>query len=267
MDKSLLETMKVLAVSEGDLTTIQNIKDAENPKEKDCPPELKNDKPELVLIDKKEEKLSPWKFSVRSTLTGPKGKLEKNFLNADQTPELKSRLDNIIKSNFISYEDRMKSVAESCSGLSQYQRISMASMLAGRLSNIYDYSRANGGSDAVIMPEEQWQALKSGTAKGVCRDASLTVSQFLLACGFRKDQVAIKSYRTEDSGHQVTSIKTPDGEYTINWDELYKTSIPGAPEPNIPNTGIYYTEFDPETGKMIVQKRTELADALKLLAG
>jgi hypothetical protein len=109
--------------------------------------------------------------------------------------------------------------------------------------------------------------LKNGTPKGVCRDAALTVSQLLLACGFSKDQVVIKQFQTFYSGHQVTTIKTAEGEYTINWDELYKMPSSASPETNLPFTGLMYTTFDPETGKILEHKRTELGDALKLLAG
>lgn len=272
LSPELLQTIKMLALSEGDIEGVQKINFSLDPKDKDCPPELKKsiEAPQkLFLVDNKKQKLSPWSFSVRTTLTGPRGKLEKTFMDADKGLLIRSKLDGIIQGNFKSYDDRMKAVSQSCAGLNDFQKISMSSMLAGRLSSIYDYSRAGGGSDAIIKPEEQWDALKSNQAKGVCRDASITVSQFLIACGFKKEQIAIKSYRTQDSGHQVTSVRTKDGEFTINWDELYevKDGDFGSPEPSVPNTGLFYTLYDPETGRIIEQKRTELGDALKLLSG
>lgn len=264
----MVEMMKVIAVSEKDIETLQLIEDVKNPKEADCPPEMKQTpKPSMLIADNSKEKSSPWKFALHTTLTGPKGKIEKNVLTADNSAVVTNRLNDIIKGTYSSYEARMKAVSEKCNGLNDYQKISMASQLGGKLGNIYDFSRAGGGSNAVVTPEEQWQALKSGQAAGVCRDAALTLSQFLLACGFKKDQVAIKSYRSEGAGHQVTSIKTASGEYTINWSELYQTDGTQAPNPNLANTGLYYSTYDPQTGKIIEERRTDFGNALKMLAG
>lgn len=269
ISKDVMDVMKMLSVSQGDVKGLEEIKSSTESKDKGCPPEMKNEikpPPPLVIAENKKNK---WEFSVRTTMTGPKGKLEKTFVTPDKSRELRTKLNGIIHGEYSSYDERMKAVSRECSGLSEFQKISMSSMLADRLSQIYDYSRANGGSDAVVKPEQQWEALRSGQAVGVCRDASITVSQFLIACGFSKDQIAIKSYRTEDSGHQITSIRTKDGEFTINWDELYQTGGNDfkSPEPNIPNTGLFYTLYDPQTGKIIEQRRTELADALKILSG
>lgn len=269
LNKDVVDVVKMLSVSQGDAQGLQAMDSSINTPDKDCPPEMKNEvkpPPAFVLAEKK---ASPWSFSVRTNMTGPKGKLEKTFVSADKSRMLKTKLNGLIQGDFKNYDERMKAVSQSCAGLDDFQKISMASMLAGNLANIYDYSRANGGSDAIIKPEQQWEALKNNLAVGVCRDASITVSQFLIACGFKKDQIAIKSYRTEDSGHQVTSIKTKDGEFTINWDELYKVGSNDftAPEPNIPNTGLFYILYDPETGKILERKRSELGEALKQLTG
>lgn len=205
---------------------------------------------------------------MKTSLTGPTDKMKKISVSQDQA--MNDKLDQIIAGEYKTYEDRMASVAQACQGLDDLSKIRMSSQLARRLSSIYDYGRANGGSNEVISPEKQWQSLKAGVASGVCRDASITVSQFLLACGFKKEQLAIKSYRTTGGGHQVTSIRTPDGEFTVNWGELYNnenTTGFTSPNPNLANTGLTYTLYDPESGKILEQRRTELGDALKLLAG
>lgn len=268
--KEVLEAVKMIEVSEGNIPGVLNIDYNLQANDPNClvMPEVPDNKKPALLMGKKDE-LGPWKVSIKTTLVGPKGKLNKNILTADSSAKVKSTLETLIKTDYASYDDRMKAVKNACQGMDDFQKISMSSMLARRLSDIYDYSRANGGSDAVIKPEQQWAALKAGHASGVCRDASITVSQFLLACGFKKEQLAIKSYRSQNGGHQVTSIRTKDGEYTINWGELYNQNTDDfqAPEPNIPNTGLFYTLYDPETGKIMEQRRTELGDALKMLAG
>lgn len=272
MSRDMLETIKMLEVSQGNIQGVLNIDYSLKPKDPNCEemPVVPDNKKPMLLVDKKKDELGPWKVSLKTTLIGPKGKLHKNIISADGSKAIKNKLDALIMTDYSAYSDRMAAVKNACAGMNDFEKISMSSQLARRLSDIYDYSRANGGSDATIKPEQQWEALKAGKSSGVCRDASITVSQFLLACGFKKEQLAIKSYRTQGGGHQVTSIRTKDGEYTINWGELY--NIDGnsdfkAPEPSLPNTGMFYTLYDPETGKIIEQRRTELADAMKVLAG
>lgn len=271
ISKDLIEAVRMVEVSEGNIPGVLNIDYSLKPSNEACEemPDPVNGKSQFVVV-KKKDNLGPWKVSIKTTLTGPKGKLSKQLVNPDDSRKTNDTLEKLIQTDYVSYDDRMKAVTEACQGMDDFQKISMSSKLAKRLNDIYDYSRANGGSDAVIKPEQQWAALKAGKASGVCRDASITVSQFLLACGFKKEQLAIKSYRTQNGGHQVTSIRTKDGEYTINWGELY--NIEGnndfkAPEPRVPNTGMFYTLYDPETGKILEQRRTELADAMKMLAG
>ena len=272
LQPEVLKIAEMLAVSENNIEGIQNIKYSIDPNDPACPPELKQAieaRENFLILDKPPVDVSKWKVSIKTSMTGPKNIMTKTPAVPNYTNDIKSKLESIIQTDYTSYQDRLKGVSDACKGMNDLEKITMSSLLARKLSSIYDYGRANGGSDAAISSEDQWKSLKSGTAKGVCRDASLTVSQFLLACGFKRDQVAIKSYRTQNSGHQVTSIMTPDGEYTINWGELYNqnSAIFAAPEPNNVNTGLSYTLYDPETGKIIETRRTELADALKYITG
>lgn len=269
-----LKIAEMLAVSENNIEGVQNIRFSLDPNDPECPPELKQaieGRENFLLIDDpfKDKDTSKWKVSIRTTMTGPKQMMNKTPSIPHYTNEIQTKMNSLIESDFASYEDRLKAVGDACRGMSNIDKITMGSLLARRLSGIYDYGRANGGSDAAVSSEDQWKSLKSGNAMGVCRDASLTVSQFLLACGFNRDQIAIKSYRTQNSGHQVTSIMTPDGEYTINWGELYNqnSAIFAAPDPANVNTGLSYTMYDPETGRIIETRRTELADALKYITG
>lgn len=80
ISKDVMEVMKMLSVSQGDVKGLEEIKSSTGPKEKDCPPEMKNEikpPPPLVLAENKKNK---WEFSVRTTMNGPKGKLEKPLL-------------------------------------------------------------------------------------------------------------------------------------------------------------------------------------------
>lgn len=223
---------------------------------------------------------SKWRFSVMVTMGGPREGLQKHYANKDaRYAEMGGIVDGLIGQNFSSYDARMAAVKQACQGLSEYDRISMASTLGSRLSDIYDYNRSDGdNNDLVVTPEDQWQAMHNraggnfSATSGVCRDASITVSQFLLACGFKPDQVSIEGYRTVGGGHQVTSVRTSDGEvYTINWSELYKSDEDAhtapAPNPNLINTGLYYTVYDPQTGRVVERRRTELGEVLKAVTG
>lgn len=224
---------------------------------------------------------SKWRFSVMMTMGGPKEGLAKHYAEkSERYQEMGSEVDGLIAQNYSSHEARMNAVKSACAGKSEMDRIAMASNLGSRLSSIYDYDRASGGptSNMAVSVENQWDALHAraggnyGATAGVCREASITVSQFLLACGFKNEQVSIEGYRTVGGGHQVTTVRTSDGEaYTINWSELYASDENGqanpAPNPNLINSGLYYTVFDPETGRMVERRRTELGEVLKAVTG
>ena len=274
LDRDVVETVKMLAVAQGDVKALEQINETIKEAEEDCPPEAKTPveekKEPFVLVESKGEKENKWSFSVRSTLTGPREKLEKNFSTPDRSDELAGRLEKIIQTEYGNHDDRLKAISKTCEGLEDMDKVGMASLLAGRLGRIYDHSRVDGQNQNIIVkPSDQWDALRTRDDSGVCRDAAMTVAQFALACGLRKDQVVLKSYATEDTGHMVTAIGLELGEYTINWSELYKLSNHGleAPDPNIPNTGLYYRMYDPETGKLLEEKRTDLARALNIVSG
>lgn len=224
---------------------------------------------------------SKWRFSVMMTMGGPRDGLAKNYAQKDDRyREMGAVVDGLILTNYNSYEDTMSAVKVACDGKSEHDKIAMASNLGSRLSSIYDYDRIDNGPnvDMVVSSQNQWDALRSRAngdmqaTSGVCRDASLTVSQFLMACGFKNNQVSIEGYRTVGGGHQVTSVRTSDGEvYTINWSELYSSdetsNADPAPNPNLINSGLYYTVYDPETGEVRETRRTELGEVLKSVAG
>tara|TARA_R110000868_G_scaffold159516_1_gene388386 strand:- start:2559 stop:4370 length:1812 start_codon:yes stop_codon:yes gene_type:complete len=224
---------------------------------------------------------SPWRFSVMFSMGGPRDALQKHY--AEKGPEyqaLGQELDLFIANNYATYDARMSGAKELCNGKSEMEKIALASNLGSRLSNIYDYDRIDNGPNTgiVVKPQDQWNALHAraggdySAKAGVCRDASLSVSQFLLACGFSKDQVAIEGYRTVGGGHQVTSVRTSDGQvYTINWSELYNSDEAAganpAPNPNLVNSGLFYTVYDPENGTIVEKRRTELGEVLKAVTG
>jgi hypothetical protein len=147
LSPDVVKIVEALSVSEGNTVLLEDMRKAKGPKDKDCPEEMQNKLPQLVILDQLEDK-PQWSFSVQSTLTGPKGKIQKTFLTADKAPEIKSLLDSAINQSFDSYKDRMKYVGNSCKDFDQNQKISLASQLAGRLSRIYDDKRTvdiNGG--------------------------------------------------------------------------------------------------------------------------
>lgn len=226
-----------------------------------------------ILVEDTKANESEWKFSVRTSFGGQRDKLEKHHqaVSANRADN-RRRLDGIINGDFENYSQRRAAMTEMCSGMSEAERIDTASLLATRLGGIYDYSRSNGGSTEYIAPEEQWQALQTGEAVGVCRDAALTVSHFLSSCGFDPSRIEIQGYRTVGGGHQVVSVTDSNGDtYTINWSELFiqdeSAIVSSSPNPSLINTGLFHTVYDSETGEVRSRERTELALALKDLTG
>lgn len=228
--------------------------------------------PELEPI-RIQKKPSKWLFSVQATLGGPTDTFTKEYLSTNQ-PVLKNELNAFIRQDFSSYEDRMGAVAELCAGKSDLEKIQLGGILGGQLGNIYDYGRANSGVNSTdyVSSEMQWEALRNGTAAGVCRDAALTITQFLNACGIDPKRMSIDSYRSMSGGHQVVTIRGADGKpYTINWSELYsqnennRTAL--APSPSIVNTDIFYRSYDPITGVIREERRTELGEVLRVVTG
>ena len=270
---------EVMLISAGDADSLSL---ARSPMIEPCD---KNEEQNLQEIDlglvAEEKSESKWRFSVMVGMGGPRDSLKKHY--ADQGPAyaaLGNELDAIIGQNYSSHSARMNAVKAACNGKSEMEVIGMASNLASRLSNIYDYDRIDNGptSDLVVTPENQWNALHAraggnySATSGVCRDASYTVSQMLLACGFKPGQISIEGYRTAGGGHQVTTVRTSDGEaYTINWNELYSVDengqVAAAPNPDLVNTGLFYTVYDPVTGEAVEKRRTELGEVLKAVTG
>jgi len=247
--------------------------DPESDIERECDPSQNNHSGHAVESPTLKVKGSgEWRVKVQYSMTGPKSKpLMKEYLT-NHGDEVYSKLDTIINGEYESYEDRRASIAKMCEGTSFEEKLRLGSALGTKLSRIYDYSRANGGSDEAISPEQQWQGLKSKKAVGVCRDASITISQFLISCGVPENKIRIDEYQTLDAGHQVTSIYDENGDlYTINWSELYKHQddgvfMPGA-RPKIVNSGLVHREFHPESGKVLNEALTELGEILKVSAG
>ncbi len=273
---------EIMLISAGDVDSLALARDRGI---EPCPEALTDEQFEQPRIDlgltPEDTEESPWRFSVMMTMGGPRDGLAKNYATKDESyREMGSVLDGIIAQDFSSHEQRMNAVKQACAGRSEHEKIAMASNLGSRLSSIYDYDRIDNGptSNTVVSSENQWQALNArangdySATSGVCREASLSVSQLLLACGFSPGQVSIEGYRTVGGGHQVTTVRTSDGEaYTINWSELYASDESAganpAPNPNLPNTGLFYTVYDPQTGEVRERRRTELGEVLRVVAG
>ncbi len=282
LEESFRELGEVMLISAGDVDSIAL---ARSPGIEPCPEggiEQQSEEPIIDLgLTPEDTDESPWRFSVMMTMGGPRDGLAKNYVDRNQNyREMGGIVDGLIKQEFSSHEQRMNAVTEACAGRSEIDRISMASTLGSRLSDIYDYNRIGDGNNAdiVVSSNSQWNALRERAngnrqaTSGVCRDTSLTVSQFLIACGFSRDQVSIEGYRTVGGGHQVTTIRTSEGEaYTINWSELYSSeenaAVNAAPNPNLPNTGLYYSVYDPVSGEIKERRRTELGEVLRVVAG
>lgn len=256
-----------MAVASGDAKMISQ---ARSSSAIECIEEAKVLTSSIQIPLKKEE--GEWKFSVLTSVTGPKSSFAKDFKNID--PQLGKELDQIIKTKFDSHDQRMSAVASMCEGKSESQVIQMASLLGGKLANIYDYQRQSGEK---VYAQDQWEALyqraanRNSAVAGVCREATFTVSQFLVNCGFSKEQISIQSYSSLGGGHQVVSIRDKKGElFTINWSELYSTNEKGGITPDLNpsniQAGLDYHQFDAD-GKLVGFKKTELGDIIKAVSG
>lgn len=238
-------------------------------------PEIKTLKPVFKIPLKKGDQ---WSFSVASSMTAPPNTIKKEYVDAT-TPALKSELNSVIKAKYSSHQERLNSISKMCQGKSELDKIQMAAHLGGQLSNIYDYDRTDPGkpiSSAVVTPEDQWNAMSDRangkpSVSGVCRDATLTLTQFMVACGFSKKQLGIQSFRTDDGGHQIVTIRDSNGKlYTVNWSEAYATpekgNIASQPHSSNLNSGIHFTTYDAD-GKLVSQQKTELGEIIKSVSG
>ena len=215
---------------------------------------------------------SQWRVSFQQSF-GVKTNTDEKISFERPSDEIHGRLDSLIQKEFASHDERRQSIKEMCEGKSEMERIQFAQVLGGRLGSIYDYGRVDGATkNNIVSTEDQWRALKEGKAEGVCRDAALTVSQFLIDCGFSPDRVTLDSYASVGAGHQVTSVVGEDGKiYTINWSELFSQTadnyyIQGV-QPNIENIGVIHRRYDPVTGKIVEERLNEIGNILKTLAG
>lgn len=219
-----------------------------------------------------------WTFSVMTTMTAPPDAFKKEYMESTSLA-LKNELNQIIRNEYSTHNDRLKAISQMCQGKNEVDRIQLASHLGSQLSVIYHYDRTNSdmkASSAEIKPEDQWNALHNrsqgqSSVSGVCRDATFTLTQFLVACGFAKKQLDIQSFKTDDGGHQIVNIRDSNGKlYTINWSELYATPEKGgvAPQPNSGNifNGLNYTTYDAD-GKLVSMHRTELGNIIKSVTG
>lgn len=279
LDESFRGLGEVFLITSGDVTSVARSREAGiGPCIEQA--EQREDYEIDLGLTPQEQPESKWRFSVMTTMGGPRAGLAKHYADKNERYfEMASEIDGFIAQEFSSHDDRVGAIKSLCNGKNEMDRIAMASTLGTRLSSIYDYDRINGGPNSrqVITPANQWEALRArangeNATSGVCRDASITVSQFLLACGFKNDQVSIEGYRTAGGGHQVTTVRTSDGEaYTINWSELYASDesahASAAPNPNLVNAGIFYSVYDPETGQIVERRRTELGEVLRAVAG
>ena len=238
--------------------------------DKDCIDDYKRLEHSYTLPFQKQDK--QLKFAVMTSLSGPPNSFQKKWQDAN--PQLQQDLNTLIKTQFNNHNDRVAAIKNLCQSKTEMEKIQLASHLGSKLSGIYDYDRKSG---AIVKPEDQWQALNNqangqkNAVSGVCRDTTLTVTQFLMNCGFDKKQLGIQSYRTEDSGHQIVTIRDSKGElYTINWSDLYSTDEKGgvAPElnPSNLNVGLEYYTYDAD-GKLVASRKTELGNIIKAVAG
>lgn len=206
--------------------------------------------------------------------------VKKNKIIAvDNEESLKNDIEDLAI-NFDNHLERKESIADLCSNKSIEEKVIMARHLSKLTSEIYDYSKADSKKvTEAVEPKDQWNAISLFLnndssvveSSGICRDMSRTVSDFLISCGVPKSCIEIQSYRSTSGGHQVVQIGCNEEIYTINWSELYTTDnqevINIDLNPNIFNTGLQVTTYDPETGEVIDSKQTELGHIMSSVVG
>lgn len=236
----------------------------------ECQEALQDQRP--VVLPLLQRTPSRWSFTIESNFSAPRGTFSKEFLT-QRTPALRQGLEQLIAQRFDDHAERLSAITEFCRGRAEAEILQLGALLGGRLAQSYDHARAAGVADqSFVSPQDQWEALRSGAASGVCRDSALTIAQFLNACGVSFDRMKIEGYRSVSGGHQVVTIRGRDGRpYTINWSELYaqddSVGVAAAPAPSIVNTDIFYRSYDPQTGRLLEERRTELGEVLATVTG
>jgi len=274
IDSNLLNVAGFIAVSGNDLRSLDNVMTAARRTEQvNCPqvvPEV--EVPRIRPLPVLNRRPSGWQFSLQVSLGGPREVFTKEYLSRTDPP-LRNELNALISQNFASHADRLSAIAQMCQGKSELEKLQLGALLGGNLARIYDNARANGTVEqGYVPPEAQWTAMREGGAAGVCRDTALTVTQFLNTCGIEADRMRVEGYRSIGGGHQVVTVRGADGKpYTINWSELYTQGednrVARSPQPSIVNTDLFYTAYDPITGRILEQRRTELGEVLRAVTG
>jgi hypothetical protein len=178
----------------------------------------------------------------------------------------------------LSTVERRARVRSVCADLSFERKMELGTSLGLLLSGIYDDQRSNRGphGDDLVTVEEQWSTLKkrylagNWTAKaGVCRDSASTLAQFFYDCGISESAIFIDAYSTESAGHQVVSVKSPEGKlYTVNWNELtvqenaHSVGPQMAAPRSLPDVGIRQVRYNWK-GEVIGMRDTSLGSLLK----
>lgn len=95
--------------------------------------EKKQSEPARILQEVFKPKKSEWSFSVMTTMTVPPDAFNKEYMQSTSL-ELKGELNQIIKSNYSSHQNRLKAISQMCQGKSELDRIQLASYLGSQLA-------------------------------------------------------------------------------------------------------------------------------------
>jgi hypothetical protein len=184
-----------------------------------------------------------------------------------------------------------------CTGKSMMEKVQYGSALFSMLGGVYNNDMTGGRSDPftdqdptknasddqTITIQRQYNALNEskfgGTDfvpyGGVCRHASVAVTDFLDKCGLNMEANKNVGYRTQGGGHATVKAIDPESgkTYYLNWGELIESETidPMAnfevPSSSLPDSGMLIQIYDGDdegkrTGTIRNSKGTFLARVL-----
>jgi len=230
-------------IKDNDNQIIKNKKD-----EKDCYDKARsslviiptNSDDYIVNIEKSKAEV---KFYYK--VIAPVEDIKNTKLDSVNTYALLDDFEKVIKSADSTSRDA--AIKEMCSGKSMMEKVQYGSALFSMLGGVYNTDMTGGRSDPftnedptknasddqTITIQRQYNALNEskfgGTDfvpyGGVCRHASVAVTDFLDKCGLNMEANKNVGYRTQSGGHATVKAIDPETgkTYYLNWGELIQS--------------------------------------------
>ncbi|RZF20476.1 hypothetical protein DAY19_10835 [Halobacteriovorax vibrionivorans] len=151
------------------------------------------------------------------------------------------------------------------------QKIYLAHIMGHIMNNHYDFTRATSGESGIVTEQDIFNAIKSNSRAGICRDIAVVQANILKRLDV--EDVYVVAYNSRRVGHATVIAQDPENPDRIvnfNYGETRinnRTGAAGLSQDNyIPEFGINYRIFDSE-GNPVDRVPSEMGYILNQAAG